>query len=81
MERFGRAVLAEMFNAFNIANLTGFSSNLDQGAAGSVCQQGSIAPGSAGAISCSYGQATQRAGQTFGSAGPRAVQIGVRFSF
>jgi hypothetical protein len=80
-ERYKFSILAEMFNAFNIANLTGFSSTLDQGAAGSVCQQGSVAPGSAGAIGCSFGQATQRAGQTFGSAGPRAVQIGVRFSF
>ncbi len=80
-ERYRFSILAEMFNAFNIANLTGFSSSLDQGPASSVCQQGSIAPGSAGAISCSFGQATQRAGQTFGSAGPRAVQIGARFSF
>ena len=70
-----------MFNAFNIANLTGYSFNLDQAAAGSVCQQGSVAPGSTGAIGCSFGQATQRAGQTFGSAGPRAVQLGARFTF
>jgi len=80
-ERYKFSILAEMFNAFNIANLTGYSFNLDQGVAGNVCQQGSIAPGSPNAISCSFGQATQRAGQTFGSAGPRAVQIGARFSF
>jgi hypothetical protein len=79
-ERYKFSILAEMFNAFNIANLTGYSSNLDVGVAGNVCQQGSVAPGS-GVISCSYGQATQRAGQTFGSAGPRAVQVGARFTF
>ena len=39
------------------------------------------APGTPGAISCSFGQATQRVGQTFGSAGPRAVQLGARFTF
>jgi hypothetical protein len=80
-ERYKFSILAEMFNAFNIANLTGYSSALDQGVAGNVCQQGSVAPGTAGAISCSFGQATQRVGQTFGSAGPRAVQLGARFTF
>jgi hypothetical protein len=80
-ENYKFSILAEMFNAFNIANLTGYSSNLDQGVAGNVCQQGSVAPGSPNAISCSFGQATQRVGQTFGSAGPRAVQLGARFTF
>jgi len=28
-----------------------------------------------------FGVPTQRAGQVFGSAGPRAVQVGGRFSF
>ncbi len=80
-ERYRFSILAEMFNAFNIANLTGYSSTLDQGVGGNVCQQGSVAPGTPGAISCSFGQATQRVGQTFGSAGPRAVQLGARFTF
>jgi hypothetical protein len=80
-ERYKFSILGEMFNAFNIANKTGYSSSLDTGAAGSVCQQGSVLPGSPGAISCSFGQATGRAGQGFGSAGPRAVQVGARFTF
>jgi hypothetical protein len=80
-ERYKFSILAEMFNAFNISNLTGYSSSLDQGVAGNVCQQGSVTPGTPGAISCSFGQATGRAGQTFGSAGPRAVQVGGRFTF
>jgi len=28
-----------------------------------------------------FGQPTQRAGQVFGSGGPRAFQVGARFSF
>ena len=75
-ERYKFNILAEMFNAFNISNLTGYSTNLDTGAAGSVCQQGSQA-----GISCSFGQPTSRAGQLFGSAGTRAVQLGGRFTF
>ena len=53
-------VFAEMFNALNCGNPTGF--NLDLNSAG-------------------FGQATQRIGQTFGSGGPRALQLGTRLSF
>jgi hypothetical protein len=80
-ERYKFNILGEMFNAFNIANLTGYSSALDLGAAGNVCQQGSVVPGSTGSQSCSFGQPNARAGQGFGSAGPRAVQVGARFTF
>lgn len=31
--------------------------------------------------STAFGQPTQRAGQVFGSSGPRALQVGGRFSF
>jgi hypothetical protein len=80
-ERYKLNILGEMFNAFNIANLTGYSQSLDTGAAGNICQQGSVVAGSAGSQSCSYGQPTSRAGQNFGSAGPRAAQVGARFTF
>ncbi len=76
-ERYKFQILAEMFNAFNISNKTGYSSTLDNAvSATSVCQQGSVA-----GQSCSFGQATSRPGQTFGSAGPRALQLGARFTF
>jgi len=79
-ERYKFNILAEMFNAFNISNLTGYTSSgvmaLDTGLAGSVCKQGSQA-----GINCSFGQPTSRAGQLFGSAGTRAVQLGGRFTF
>ena len=76
-ERYKFSILAEMFNAFNISNKTGYSYTLDNAStATAVCQQGSTA-----GQSCSFGQATSRPGQTFGSAGPRAVQLGARFTF
>ena len=68
-ERYKLAVFAEMFNVFNIANLSGFSFNLDSAATAGRPQ------------TFSFGQATQRITQVFGSGGPRAVQLGARFSF
>ncbi len=59
-ERYKFSVFGEMFNIFNVSNLSGFNFNVNSG---------------------SFGQPTQRAGQVFGSAGPRAVQVGGRFSF
>jgi hypothetical protein len=68
-ERYKLSVFAEMFNVLNIANLSGFSSNLDSVAAAGRVQ------------TFSYGQPTQRINQVFGSGGPRALQLGTRFSF
>ena len=60
-ERYKLNVFAEGFNIFNIANLGGISSSLNNPAA--------------------FGIPTSRAGQVFGSGGPRAFQLGARFSF
>ncbi|MFL6275632.1 MAG: carboxypeptidase regulatory-like domain-containing protein [Blastocatellia bacterium] len=49
----------EVFNVFNIANLTGYSQSLGSG----------------------FGVPTGRAGQNFGTGGPRALQFGGRFQF
>jgi len=68
-ERWKFSVFGEMFNAFNIANLAGYSFSLD-------VQQSNPALQTYG-----FGQPTQRAFQSFGSAGPRAVQIGGRITF
>ena len=68
-ERYTFSVLAEMFNTFNIANLTGYSFVLNTVAATPAAQ------------TFSFGQPTARGGQTFGSAGPRALQVGGRFTF
>jgi hypothetical protein len=61
------AFYAEMFNAFNIANLTGYGFNLDTMKAMNQ--------------TFAFGQPTQRAGQVFNSSGPRASQFGTRISF
>jgi len=64
-ERYKFAVLGEMFNVLNYQNYGGFNFNPTAG----------TPAGSA------FGIATQRQAQTFGSGGPRAVQVGGRFSF
>jgi len=66
--RYSLALYGEVFNIFNIANLTGYSENLDRAV-------------TSGTQSYAFGQATARAGQVFLSSGPRAEQIGARFSF
>ncbi|HZS10581.1 MAG TPA: carboxypeptidase regulatory-like domain-containing protein [Blastocatellia bacterium] len=59
-EHYQLAVFAEMFNVFNVANLTGYNFTINSSA---------------------FGQPTQRTSQVFGSGGPRALQLGGRFSF
>ena len=79
-ERYKVALIGEVFNVLNIANLSGYSFNLDVLAKG--CSLNAGAP----YTSCSsqgygFGQATNRAQQTFVSGGPRAEQLGMRFTF
>jgi hypothetical protein len=68
-ERYRLMVMGEVFNAFNIANLTGYSFALDAKSANPATQ------------TFAFGQPTQRAGQTFLSNGPRAFQFGARITF
>ena len=68
-ERYKLTLFGEFFNAFNVANLTGYSFTLNTLAATSAAQ------------TFTFGQPTQRALQNFLSGGPRAIQIGARFSF
>jgi hypothetical protein len=81
-ERYRLSIFGEMFNAFNIANLTGYSFALD---AYNAAACGPLASGAV-TTSCSaqtyaFGKPTQRAGQSLLSSGPRAVQVGARFTF
>jgi hypothetical protein len=62
-------IFGEVFNAFNIANLTGYSFQLDTKSPNPATQ------------TYAFGQPTQRSNQTFGSGGPRAFQFGARLSF
>jgi hypothetical protein len=68
-ERFKISVFGEMFNVLNYFNPSGYNFNLDPKSANPATQ------------TYNFGIPTQRAGQVFGSGGPRAVQVGGRFTF
>jgi hypothetical protein len=68
-ERYRLLIFGEAFNAFNIANLTGYNFTLDAVNANPAAQ------------TFTFGRPTQRAAQTFGSGGPRALQVGARITF
>jgi hypothetical protein len=68
-ERFRFNAFAECFNVFNFGNVSGFALTLDTLAANPANQ------------TFAFGQPSQRVGQNFGSGGPRAFQVGGRFSF
>lgn len=81
-ERFKFSIFGEFFNAFNIANLTYPNFTLDTLAPGCTLKNGAFASCSGGATqSYSFGQPTNRTQSIFGSAGPRAIQVGGRFTF
>jgi hypothetical protein len=69
-ERFKLSVFGEFFNAFNIANLQYGTGILDT----------SPSPNTPPA-SFAFGQPTNRTQSIFGSSGPRAIQVGGRFTF
>jgi hypothetical protein len=68
-DRYELQVFAEGFNIFNISNLT-----YDTSSSGGFGSSNNL-------LNPGFGQPTDRAGGTFGSGGPRAFQIGSRFSF
>ena len=68
-ERYRLSIFGEFFNAFNIANLSGYGRNLDKVNSNPAAQ------------SFAFGQPTARAQQVFGSGGPRAIQVGARVTF
>ncbi len=67
-------VIAEGFNIFNIANLTGFSGTLD-----AYVRPTAVAAGRN--PTPNFGQASGRVNPIFGSGGPRAFQLAARISF
>ncbi|HTS76670.1 MAG TPA: carboxypeptidase-like regulatory domain-containing protein [Bryobacteraceae bacterium] len=79
-ERYHLAVFGEFFNVLNVANVTVGNGNLDIAAPGfTVGSNGLVNPGPTQAYA--FGQPNSRIGQVFGSGGPRAIQVGARFSF
>jgi hypothetical protein len=67
-------LIAEGFNIFNVANLTGFSGTLDQ-----WVRPTATAPGRNPDFN--FGQPTGRVNPIFGSGGPRAFQLAARLAF
>jgi hypothetical protein len=68
-KRVSLSLYGEVFNIFNVANLSGYNYSLDRKASPGAAQ------------SYTLGQPTARASQVFLSSGPRAEQVGARISF
>lgn len=68
-EKMRLSLIAEGFNVFNFANLSGYGSGLNALAAPGQVQQ------------ATFGQASNRVNQIFGTGGPRAFQFAARLSF
>jgi hypothetical protein len=84
-DRYKLSVFGEVFNVFNVANLSGFSGTIQPlqlrlNAAGQPVVPVAQQIQEQSAVS-TFLQPTQRAGQVFGSGGPRALQLGARISF
>ncbi|HZM90022.1 MAG TPA: hypothetical protein VFF31_26110, partial [Blastocatellia bacterium] len=78
-ERYAIQGLVEIFNVFNVANLTGYSTTLDV-----ANFTNPTTPGDLGITLPStfrFARPSGRAGQAFGTGGPRAFQFGARFTF
>jgi hypothetical protein len=78
-ERLSVTGLVEVFNIFNISNLTGFSTTLDRGTFAAPTDPNNntiVLPNT-----FRYGFASQRQGAAFGTGGPRAFQLGARVTF
>jgi hypothetical protein len=74
-------LIAEGFNIFNIANLTGFSGTLDQWIRPTPPTVANPAGTPGRNPDFNFGQATGRVNPIFGSGGPRAFQLAARVSF
>ena len=80
-ERASLLLIGEVFNLFNTTNILGVSNTNYSGFA-NVLVRDSNTPGTAGYLqSSSFGSPVTTAGGVFGSGGPRAFQLALRFSF
>jgi hypothetical protein len=78
-ERYAIQGLVEIFNVFNVSNLTGFSTTLDVADFTNPAVPGDLAIKLPSTFR--FGRPSGRAGQAFGTGGPRALQFGARFTF
>ncbi|MBI4910075.1 MAG: hypothetical protein HY820_41035 [Acidobacteria bacterium] len=68
-------IIAEGFNLFNIANLTGYSGTLDRVTRPTAAGRQPANP------AFNFGQPTGRVNPIFGTGGPRAFQVAARLTF
>jgi hypothetical protein len=73
--------LVEVFNVFNVTNVLGLGVRNYSGYANVLARDSSDEASPGFLTSSSFGQAVSTAGGVFGSGGPRAVQLGLRFQF
>jgi hypothetical protein len=78
-EHYTLSIFGEVFNVFNVANLSGYG--VSSLAANELLLDTKPTANAPNPQSFAFGQPTQRAFQSFGSAGPRAFQLGARFIF
>ena len=82
--RFGERVALEpaieVFNLFNVTNILGVS-NVNYSGFSNVLVRDGQGSGPSFLTSSSFGQPVTTAGGVFGSGGPRAFQVAVRFHF
>lgn len=78
-ERYAIQGLVEVFNVFNVSNLTGYSTGLDVANFTNPTTPGDLSITLPSTFR--FGRPSARAGQAFGTGGPRAFQFGARFTF
>jgi hypothetical protein len=83
--RFGERLrldpIVEVFNLFNVTNVLGVSTTNYSGFANTLVRDSNDANSPGFLKSSSFGQPVTTAGGVFGSGGPRAFQLAVRFTF
>jgi hypothetical protein len=73
--------MVEVFNLFNITNILGVSTRNYSGYANVLARDSGDVESPGFLTSSSFGKAVTTAGGVFGSGGPRALQLGLRFEF